>query len=71
MWTKKTYNNAVSTLRRAFDFGFKDHPEARDPATMLRSARIGKKDRPHLDPVMSNYTDDARKAPDRAMSPDS
>jgi len=49
-WTKKTYNNAISALRRAFAFGFKDHPEARDPAAMLRGARIGKKDRPHLDP---------------------
>lgn len=25
-WTKKTYNNAISALRRAFAFGFKDHP---------------------------------------------
>ena len=49
-WTKKTYNNAISALRRAFAFGFKDHPEGRDPAAMLRGARIGKKDRPHLDP---------------------
>jgi len=49
-WSKKTYNNAVSALRRAFAFGFKDHPEARDPAAMMRGARIGKKDRPHLDP---------------------
>lgn len=45
-----TDNNAVSALRRAFAFGFKDHPEARDPATLSRSARIGKQDRPHLDP---------------------
>jgi integrase len=29
-WSKKTYNNAVSALRRAFAFGFKDYPEARD-----------------------------------------
>ncbi len=49
-WTKKTYNNSISALRRAFAFGFKDHPEARDPAAMMRGARIGKKDRPHLDP---------------------
>jgi integrase len=49
-WTKKTYNNAISALRRAFAFGFKDYPEARDPAAMLRGARIGKKDRPHLGP---------------------
>jgi integrase len=49
-WTKKTYNNAISALRRAFAFGFQDYPEAHDPAAMLRGARIGKKDRPHLDP---------------------
>jgi integrase len=49
-WTKKTYNNAISALRRAFAFGFKDHPESRDPAAMMRGARIGKKDRPHPDP---------------------
>src|SRR6185503_3364834 len=36
VWTKKTYNNAISALRRAFAFGFKDYPEARDPAAMLR-----------------------------------
>jgi hypothetical protein len=29
-WSKKTYNNAVSALRRAFAFDFKDYPEARD-----------------------------------------
>jgi integrase len=49
-WSKKTYNNAISALRRAFAFGYMDHPEARDPAAMMRGARIGKKDRPHLDP---------------------
>lgn len=26
-WTKKTYNNAVSVIRRAFEYGYKDHPE--------------------------------------------
>jgi integrase len=49
-WSEKTYNNAVSALRRAFAFGFKDHPEARDPAALMRSSRIGKKDRPQIDP---------------------
>jgi integrase len=49
-WTKKTYNNAISALRRAFDFGFADHPEHFNPARALRSARIGKKDRPPIDP---------------------
>jgi integrase len=49
-WTKKTYNNAISALRRAFDFGFQDHPEHHNPARALKSARIGKKDRPAIDP---------------------
>jgi integrase len=49
-WTKKTYNNAISALRRAFDFGFQDHPEHFNPARALKSARVGKKDRPTIDP---------------------
>jgi integrase len=49
-WTKKTYNNVISALRRAFAFGFEDHPEQHNPAQALRSARIGKKDRPVIDP---------------------
>ena len=49
-WTKKTYNNVISALRRAFSFGFEDHPEQHNPAKALRSARIGKKDRPAVDP---------------------
>jgi integrase len=50
VWTKKTYNNAISALRRVFAFGFNDYPEACNPAPLLRGARIGKKDRPQLDP---------------------
>jgi integrase len=42
-WTKKTYNNAVSALRRAFAFGYPDYLDRRDPAAALRCARIGKK----------------------------
>ena len=34
-WTKKTYNNAISALRRAFAFGFEDHPERHNPARAL------------------------------------
>jgi integrase len=49
-WTKKTYNNAISALRRAFDFGFQDHPEHHNPARALQSARMNKKDRPKIDP---------------------
>jgi hypothetical protein len=49
-WNKKTYNNAISALRRAFAFGYLDYPDRVDPATRLRSAKIGKKDRPRIDP---------------------
>lgn len=49
-WSKKTHNNAISALRRAFNFGYLDHPERRDPAAALKCARIGKKDRPAIDP---------------------
>jgi len=49
-WTKKTYNNAVSVIRRAFDYGYKDHPERDNPAVGLKCLRITKKDRPVVDP---------------------
>jgi integrase len=49
-WKKKTYNNCISALRRAFAFGYLDYPDRRDPAASLRCARIGKKDRPRIDP---------------------
>jgi integrase len=49
-WNKKTYNNAISALRRAFAFGYLDYPDRVDPATRLRSAKMGKKDRPRIDP---------------------
>jgi integrase len=47
---KKTYNNVVSAVRCAFDFGYKDHPERHNPATGLETLRIAKKDRPPIDP---------------------
>lgn len=47
---KKTYNNVVSALRCAFDFGYKDHPQKHNPATGLDTLRITKKDRPPIDP---------------------
>jgi integrase len=34
-WSKKTYNNAISVLRRAFKFGYRDHPERYDPTAGL------------------------------------
>jgi integrase len=48
-WNKKTYNNAISALRRAFAFGYLDYPQRADPAASLRCSRIGKKDRPAID----------------------
>lgn len=50
LWSKKTYNNSISVLRRAFKFGYRDHPEGHDPTSGLKSARIRKKDRPVIDP---------------------
>jgi integrase len=44
------YNNVISALRRAFAFGYLDYPDRADPATRLRSAKMGKKDRPRIDP---------------------
>jgi len=49
-WTKKTYNNAISVIRRAFDYSYKDHPEKHNPAVGLKCLRITKKDRPVVDP---------------------
>jgi integrase len=49
-WSKKSYNNAIGVLRRAFKFGYRDYPEERDPTSNLRSARIRKQDRPVVDP---------------------
>jgi integrase len=49
-WSKKTYNNSLSVLRRAFDFGYKDRPLEANPARGLRSARLRKADRPKVDP---------------------
>jgi integrase len=49
-WSKKTYNNAVSVLRRAFKFGYCDYPENHNPIFRLKSARISKRDRIKIDP---------------------
>ena len=48
--TKKTYNNGVSPLRCAFEFGYKDNPEKPNPEAGLDCLRITKKDRPKIDP---------------------
>jgi integrase len=49
-WSKKSYNNAISVLRRAFKFGYRDHPEQHDPTRDLKGARMQRKDRPVIDP---------------------
>lgn len=49
-WSKKTYNNVISVLRRAFDFGYRDRPLHENPARSLRCARLRKADRPKVDP---------------------
>lgn len=50
-WNKKTYNNAISVLRRAFEFGFHDYPERHNPATALKCLRLRRQDRPRIDPL--------------------
>src|SRR5690349_3820217 len=45
VWSRKTYNNAISVLRVAFEFGFRDHPQHHNPASMLKCIRIRKRDR--------------------------
>jgi len=49
-WSKKRYNNAISALRRAFAFGYRNHPDRGNPALSLRCCRITRKDRPRPDP---------------------
>jgi integrase len=49
-WSKKTYNNTISVLKRAFDFGYRDRPFHENPALNLRCARLHKTDRPKVDP---------------------
>jgi len=49
-WKKKTYNNAISVLRRAFKHGFHDFPDRHNPAFALKGARIRRKDRTCIDP---------------------
>jgi integrase len=48
--TKKTYNNGISALRCAFEFGYKDLSGKANPAEGLESFRLSKKDRPKIDP---------------------
>ena len=47
---KKTYNNLVSTIRRVFEYGYRDHPEQHNPAAFMKCVRIRRRDRPSVDP---------------------
>ena len=49
-WGKKTYNNSISVLRRAFAFGYRDHPHALNPAAALRCVRLSAREQPTPDP---------------------
>jgi integrase len=49
-WGKKTYNNAISVVRRAFKFGYLDHPDRHNPTRELKGARIQGKDRALINP---------------------
>jgi integrase len=49
-WSKKTYNNVISALRCAFEYGYRDFPKRHNPASALKCFRITKKDRPVIDP---------------------
>jgi len=49
-WSKKTYNNAISVVRCAFDYGYRDHPEKHNPASGLNCLRMTKRDRPPVAP---------------------
>jgi integrase len=48
--TKKSYNNIISCLRCAFEYGYNDTPLAPNPARALKCMRIMKKDQPVIDP---------------------
>ena len=49
-WSKKTYNNNICVLRRAFAFGYRNHPHAFNPALGLRFARLSPREQPRPDP---------------------
>jgi integrase len=50
VWAKKTYNNAISVIRCAFEYGYRDLPEKSNPAERLKAMRITNKDREPVDP---------------------
>ena len=48
--TKKTFNNVVSAVRQAWDYGYKDLPKKPNPALGLSGVRIPKREQPKPDP---------------------
>lgn len=48
--TKKTFNNVVSAVRQAWEYGYKDLPRAQNPALGLSGVRIPKREQPAPDP---------------------
>lgn len=52
-----TYNNVISALRCAFEYGYRDFPEKHNPASALKCFRITKKDRPVIDPFTIQEAD--------------
>jgi len=48
--SRKTFNNTISVLRRAIDFGYRNHPHHINPALGLRGCRMSRKDRIRPDP---------------------
>ena len=48
--SRKTFNNSVSVLRRAFEFGYRNHPHHINPALGLRGCRMSRKERIRPDP---------------------
>ena len=60
-WSKKTYNNAISVLRRAFKFGHRDHPERHDHLSRSEK-RPNQKERPtHHRPLQHSGCRSARR----------
>ena len=49
-WSYKTYNNAISVVRRAFAFGYQTYPTEVNPALGLRLSRLRRHERPRADP---------------------
>lgn len=49
--TKKTFNNVVSAIRQAWEYGYKDLPKQANPALGLEGVRIPKREQPKPDPL--------------------